>query len=210
MTSDKVRDEIKKAFNSLETKLLKEGFKESEIEELKLDLEVGIKNKSSLTEILEILKDSQKKVIDRKKKSKNKESNKEIIDEMLGELNPSDNYDDSGNVEAIIRDNEEEIIEATRQEQQQMPGLEENVSANNAYFSQGGGPTQEKGVEYFHQGNESYDMGKLTTPKFDANAAMQDKARQDKEDTMYQMMGKKKKDRGYESTGAGSPSDVYR
>lgn len=128
MAKDAIHEEIEKTMQNLEDQLKEQGFKDSDIEELKTDLEVEIKKHSSLTEIIGVIKKTQERV----QKSKGKEftkSENSIFDDLISDFK---DYK-ADNLEGQVSIEELEDMEHHNDN----PVLEETISTKNKYFSKG-------------------------------------------------------------------------
>ncbi|OVE74466.1 hypothetical protein BVX95_02360 [archaeon D22] len=186
---DKIHEEIQKAIDTLESKLKSQGFSDNDIEELKVDLEVGIKNNASMSDLLDILKNSEEKIQKKKgsKKSKSKSSN------LLGGVDPSDNYsvDKLDTIDESVSDAEDLELEHN---EEMRPILEDTVAKNSAYFSQGQTNGENEGIEYFSEVERGvYEGG--AEPGYvaeEVNAQMQRQSDKEKDERQYKAGGKAK------------------
>ncbi|MBR9676068.1 hypothetical protein GOV05_03610 [Candidatus Woesearchaeota archaeon] len=191
--SDIIREQVKKAFDKLEDKLLSEGFKTEEIEELKIDVEVGIKNNVSLSELIKTIQDAEKKVLGRKKSDPRKKGeSKNLITSLLGESGVGEDYD-SETIDAFFKsDDDREEIE-TQNTPQTPEALEATINTSSEYFTKPGG-AEESIAEYAKNESEhEYESGE---GQADQNTLgnVEKQREEEKRTREYQVFGKRPKD----------------
>lgn len=200
MDKEKTSEQIKDAIDSLELKLKKQGFSEKDITDLKLDLEVGIHNDANLADIISIINETGRKVLEKKSKKnqKSEDSTKKLIfdvDDIKG------NY----SVEEFEDDLEREILE--EEGHMEAPKfIEEKIQANSSYFSQKANENTPNTAYMQNEEHHYQSGGPATGPSVEQAVSLAQE--QEKQDIAYKSMGKvRKKETHVEST---SPSDAYR
>lgn len=175
-----IQEEIDKAITSLEDKLKKIGFNDADLSELKLDLEVGISNKASLSEIIGILKESEKKVINKSKKK----TEEKVVKGILGNSSFTRDYTSDAledTLESIPLEVLEEVEEKKRELEEKLGG------ANNQYFSRSENK-EEFGASYFSNEEQHYISN--TGPTESTRDIVNQEREQEKKKREYQAQGK--------------------
>jgi hypothetical protein len=201
MSKDQIHKQIQEAVDSLEGKLKSQGFKDEDITELKLDLEVGIKNNANLMDLLKVIKNAEKKVTNNKKKSKNE------IKNLINDSNQAPDYKVSKNEleETIDREEFEESDFVDDSKAQ----LENTIKVNSDYFSHKSSK-EESNIAYMAQEEHEYKLGGNAS-QANVEQAMRHDREKEREDRQYKSSGRVRKEDLYESSSNNSnPSDVYR
>ncbi|PLW80130.1 hypothetical protein C0585_04410 [Candidatus Woesearchaeota archaeon] len=175
--ADQIQENIKQAFDKLEDKLKSIGFSDEDLDELKADLEVGMKNNASMSDLIGILKDSEKKVITKSKKK----SEDKVKDGLMDSTEFKIDYEAP---DEVLESTVMEEIEAFEEEAR--PVLEETINLNNAYFANNSNE-EESSFDYKLKGDDMYKIDELTDQSdiYDSIKKRDEEEKKEREKMLY-------------------------
>lgn len=187
--SDRIREQISKVFEKLEDKLINDGLKKEEIEELKIDIELSLKNKK-VNDLYKVLKEAEEKIQKRGKVKGKSSLSTDMLSDFSGNSMSID-YEVSTE-EGGRSENIEEMVGGGSVEQQNPDLVNITESAVVSYASKA--KEEEEGFSYKTEIENIYNTNGMDANPTEVYTAVKNFEEEKKAEMKYRATGVRDKD----------------